>query len=257
MTDDKTEFPKDQWPALEAQMKEGGVEAVLEFARGWEGRDRLNLLNFAFGAFSHRDWEGKNLDAPIALAEATIAGALEFANEAEDDETRVKRTDFANVVSYNLSANLADCWPGESLKREQKHFERGLKAAEDCIRWREELKKPPMPFAIAWWAKGMHLLSLGRKEESLAAFIESQRFNIEAARAEGKPAEPGPDASFGVNLGAGYVGVAEQACGKEGGKATFDSASAAFDAQVEAGGEAADDAKFGLDQLKVVAERYL
>jgi hypothetical protein len=82
----------------------------------------------------------------------------------------MKLKDTGNIFSYNLLADLADCWPDDDLPRERHHFEEGLRAAEDCIRWREELGKPNDRKAMAWWGKGAHLLSLDRANEAVDAF---------------------------------------------------------------------------------------
>ena len=75
---------------------------------------------------------------------------------APDDQAREGLLQGASILSYNLSADLADCWPGDEKERTRAHFEAGLAAAKDCVRWREELQNPPGTLSMAWWAKGMH-----------------------------------------------------------------------------------------------------
>ena len=170
---EKTEFPETHWDGMRTAMETGGPTTVVEFIDGFDGEERRKLYAFAQRAFYDRDWQGKNFDAYVEIVNAGIAEGLRQAEAADDPEEAAKLTDYSNVLSYNLSADLAECWPGDDAPRERRHFEAGLKAAEDCIRWREELGKGPFPFSIAYWAKGMHLLSLGDHAGALENFRKS------------------------------------------------------------------------------------
>lgn len=79
-------------------------------------------------------------------------------------------THLANVQSYNLSANLADCWPGEENPRERHHFEAGLAAAERCVALRTQLKKDNISMARAHWMAGAHQLALRRFGDAEESF---------------------------------------------------------------------------------------
>lgn len=250
-----TEFPKDQWDTLKGHMEAGGAEAVEAFIRGFEDPlQRRQLHLFASGQFALEDWPGKNLDGYIAVARAAITECAQQAEDEPDLETSRKRLDLANVISYNLSAKLADCWDDKDLGRERRHFEVGLEAANDCLRWRFELEKGPYPRSIAAWAKGMHELSLGDAAIAAATFERSLELAVEHVEAS---TEETPDAErhFGVALGEGYLGIAEAASGAMGGRERYDRACAAFGKMAE-DAEKKGDADFGLEQIRTVWSRY-
>ena len=250
-------FFKEQWPEMKAAAESGGAETVIEFIQGFDDKlERRVLYMFANQGLVNQEWEGKSFDVYIAVCDAGIAEFLRQAEAADDEETRDKRTDGANIISYNLSADLAECWPGDELPRERQHFERGLKAAEDCIRWREELGKPAGPFSMAYWAHGMHSLSLGELEASVESFAKSLDYAREAAAAEGLPVETSAETSFSMILGAGYLGLARWVAGDGEGQELYEQAIAAFKAQCEDRSKA-DDAQFGIDQLEVVKAKYV
>jgi len=260
----KEEFPGIHWDEMKTAMETGGTDAVVEFINGFGDEERRKLYSFAQQAFYCREWEGKSFDGYIEIVNAGIAEGLRQAeaiatpNEAAklpDEAARLK--DFANILSYNMSADLAECWPGDETPREKRHIEAGLKAAEDCIRWREELGKGPFPFSIAYWAKGMHEFSLGEKENALTDFKKSFDYAVEYAKAEGVSPEVSAEGDFVVILGAGYVGLAEWAAGDEAGKTRYEEAVAAFKAQVDNYPEKKDDAQFGIDQLEWVKAKFI
>jgi hypothetical protein len=106
---------------------------------------------------------------------------------------------------------------------------------------------------MAWWARGMHELSLGRHAESVASFERSLDF--------AKEASPEDAESFGILLGMGYLAIARAAGGDGDAQQLFDEARALFDKQASAKGDEAiqrraEDAKFGLSQLQTVRDRY-
>jgi hypothetical protein len=197
------------------------------------------------------------LDGYVDVAKAGIAEGFKQSEAASDKETAGKRTDYANMLSYNLSADLADCWPGDDVPREKRHFEVGLKAAEDCVKWREELSKGPFPFSIAYWAKGIHQLSLGDNEGALDSFSKSFNYAVEHAKAEGVNTDVSQEGDFGVILEAGYIGIVEMAGGIEGGKEHYEEAIAAYRAQIDNIPDKKDDAQFGIDQLEKVKDKYV
>jgi tetratricopeptide (TPR) repeat protein len=254
----KAEFPEVHWDEMRALMEKQGPEAVIEFIAPFpDDEQRRKLFSFARFAFAMREWEGKNLDAVLAVANAGIEEGLRQAEAAASAEEAAKLTDYANVLSYNLSADLAECWPGDTLPRERRHFEAGLKAAEDCLHWREELGKGPGPFAMAYWAKGMHQLSLGDVAGAKESFQKSYDANVEVAREEGTPAEVSPEAGFGLILADGYLGLAEWAGGDAAGQSRYEDAIAAFRAGAEKYPDKKEDFQFGLDQLEWVKEKFI
>lgn len=249
-----------QWPALRQALETGGGAGAAQFVLSRSDELERRVL-FAIGAshITQREWQGNNLDDLVTYCDAGIAECLRQAGAEADSEMRGRRKDTANVISYNLAASLADCW-GEGDERErhqpeQRHFERGLKAAQDCIRWRLELDKGAWPFAIAYWAEGMHLLSLGRAAEAVESFRIGLEFSRQVARDNGLADAVGSGADFGVNLAAGYLGLARHIAGMSGGTELYQAALAAFEAQLE-DPEHAEDAKFGIQQLQTVEHRY-
>ncbi|MCD4733609.1 hypothetical protein K8R78_05170, partial [bacterium] len=204
--------------------------------------------------FSYQDWEGKNFDYLIDIVDAGIKEVLLQAKAATNAETRYKLTDFANVLSYNISADLATCWPGDEAPREQRHLEYGLMAAEYCIAWREELNKGPGPFSMAWWAVGMHSLSLGNFAEAQDGFEKSLDYAIEMAKAGGNSVEVAPGVHYSIPLAQGYLGLALLAAGDEAGQTLYDEAIAALQGTVDGFPAQKGDAAFCLDQLKCVED---
>ena len=238
------------WPALQAAARAGGAEAVLALIDGQaEDLQRRVLHLFARQGFVLSEWEGKDLALAAAVARGSIDRLVEearVAGSAGDEEGARRRTELANVISYNLAADLADCWPGERPALTKALFEEGLRAAEDCIEWRDELAKGPGASSMAWWAKAMHLLSLGRIEEATNGFHKSLTFAREVAQS---------DEDFSVLLGRGYLGLARWIGGEELGREDYQEALAVFESQL-AQEESKDDARFGIDQLETVRLRY-
>lgn len=251
MTDTTTTFdPKLHWDALRAAMEEGGAAGASAFVEGHpEPKQQRALYLFGVNAFCNREWAGKGFDAQIEFAQAGIACGLRQAEAEADAKERDARIDFANVLSYNLAANLAPCWPGDEQPRERRHLEAGLAAAEACLRWREQLGKGPFPFSIAWWAKGIHQIGLG--QDATAALTQALETAEAHQRAEGKPADVA--GSWLVALSAGYLGLAERIAGGDG--ARYTQAIAALEAMA-ADPERKDDALFCLDQLRATEQRF-
>lgn len=240
----------EHWPALLQLAESGGIPAVVSHIEAQEDpQQRRGLFSLASGKLSREEWPGRSLDSTIEIARAAIAEGVRQAEAETDPIEAGKRTDFANVLSYNLSADLADCWPNDERPREKRHFEAGLAAAEDCLRWREQLGKGPFPFSIAWWAHGMHALSLGDAARATESFEKSLHAAQEVARGDERATDAGADATFGVNLGVGYLGLARMRAGDPEGQTMFDSALAGFAAQKESHPEEELDADFGVSQL--------
>lgn len=254
---EQLDFFNQHWPAMAEAAESDGAAGVIAFIDGFgDDLERRVLYMFARRGLGSDEWEGKSLDLLIEVAEAGIAEMLRQGESAEDKETRNKRIDSANVVSFNLAADLADCWPGDSMPRERRHFERGLKAAEDCLMWREMLGKPAGPFSMAFWVHGMHALSLDDTETAVSSFKSSLEYAQQAAEDEGASAEIAPESTFGVILEAGYLGLARWKAGDGGGRELYEEAIAAFGSQLEDEGKRSD-AQFGIDQLETVKAKYI
>ena len=253
----KAAFPEIHWEEMRTRMEAGGATAVADFVAGFNDEERRKLYSFAQISFYGREWEGKSFDGYVEVANAGIAEGLRQAEAATSAEDSARLIDFANVLSYNLSADLAECWPGDTLPRERRHFEAGLKAAEDCIRWREELGKGPGPFATAYWAKGMHQLSLGDAGGASENFKRSLDYYVEVAKEAGEATEVSPEAGFGLILADGYLGLAEWAKGNAAGKGRYEVAVAAFREGAEKYPDKKDDFQFGIDQLEWVKKKFI
>ena len=238
------------WPDLQAAAREGGAAAVLAWIDAREDDLERRVLHlFARQGFVLGSGESKDLALAAAVARGSIDRLVEDARVAQGDGDEAgarRRTDLANVISYNLAADLADCWPGERPALPSSLFEEGLRAAEDCIAWREELAKGPGASSMAWWAKGMHLMSLGRSDEAMHAFLKSLNLARDVAQS---------DEDFAVVLGRGYLGLSRWITGEEIGRDQYREALAVFESQL-AREETRDDARFGIDQLETVRLRY-
>lgn len=234
--------------AIQDAALESGAAGVGSFIGSFEDTlERRVLWLFCRQAlYLDSDYE-RDLDTYLASARVGIDDCLAQAEAEEDDELAKRRTDVANIISYNLAADLADCWPEDGLSRERRHFEAGLAAALDCVRWREELDKPPFPRSIAWWVRGMHELSLGQLGDAVSSFQRSTEYARLAAE--------GDETAFGVVLARGYESIARGARGEDGALELWNESEELFTKQLD-DAERAADARFGLDQLLVVRERY-
>ena len=254
---------------LRTHFQEGGGDKVVAFIQGTADPElRRKLYTLARQVLPERSDAKRRFDDVIRIARAGIAEALrqaELARARSDADEARECIDFANRVSYNLAADLAECWPGDEARRERRHLEAGLRAAYDCIVWRQELGKPPDRRAMAHWAAGMHQLSLGNLVEALCGFEASFGLALQAAAAsstgpELKPeAHVKPDGDFGVILYYGYAGIARHLLGDASGSRQFEQACAAFEGTIRGSKdeEALEDAKFGLDQLRWVERRFI
>ena len=226
-----------------------GASSVVEYIAAQPEQDRLEIHGLAQRLLSGRDAKEKNLDEYIVVARAGIAEALgRSEHEADADRARAL-LDQANIFSFNLLADLADCWPGEGTRPERRHFEEGLRAAENCIGWREILAKPPGRKAMAWWGKGMHLLSLGRLEEATEAF----RHTVALVMPEG--AAPDATSTDDQLLYSGYLAIAEALTGDERARIRYEAIIGALQQQ-RADESTREDAEFCIAQLRTVEQRY-
>jgi hypothetical protein len=241
-----TPSPESHADALRGTMQRGGAPSMIEYILALPEGERLGVFSFAQQYFSPRGEATIDLDDYTAIARAGIAEALRRSAAAGDADQSARLKDTANIFSFNLLADLAECWPDDAIPRERRHFEEGLRAADDCIRWREELGKPGERKALGWWGRGMHLLSLARYDEARDAFETACRhvfggedFTVSAA------------STFDQLINRGYRALGRIAAGDAEGEEEFTTVCGAFEDQlaVEAKRE---DAQFGLDQLAIV-----
>jgi tetratricopeptide (TPR) repeat protein len=227
---------------------EGSTSEAVALIMELEAEERLDRFDVAREIWIFGPWAGKELDDYVAMADAGIEEAMRQAKEATATEEIEALVDRANVMSYNLSADLAECWPGDTLSRAPRHFERGLSAALQCVEWRMELEKGPYPLFIAYWAAGMHQLSLGRDEQALytlnQALNRAQQHTIDS----GLPLGLAPEAGFDLILAHGYLGIALEQCGR--GSRQYDLAVRAFEQAIEEYPDRAGDYAFGISQLE-------
>ncbi len=252
------EFPENQWEPLRQAMQTEGPQGAVGFVQTLsDPEQRRKLFLFGQGAFGVRDWEGKNWDDHIRFTQAGIQEGLDQAEALLDPAQRDALVDFANLLSYNLSADLCDCWPGDRIPRTKEHFETGLRLVEQCLVWRTQFKKGPMPFYLAHWAKGMHLISLSRPEEAIEAFQAALECAQQIAREKEKSTEKGPDAHWSVLGVYGYQALAERLAEREEGAKHFDEACSALSEAGEKYPDEKGDHRFMLDQVLEVETRYL
>ena len=263
-----------QKDALRLAYEEGGGTKVVTFIQEVpEPELRRKLYSLARQALPDRKAKERSFDDLTRIARAGIVEGLrqaELARAREDAEEARECIDFANRLSYNLAADLAECWPGDEAPRMREHFETGLRAAYDCIVWRHELAKPPDRLAMAHWAAGMHQLSLKNTVEALCEFEAAFGLAVHAAAgagvaagADGGDSRPDsyikPNGDFGVILYYGYAGLARHLLGDETGTRQFEQACAAFAGTLKSPSnkEVAEDAEFGLDQLRWVERKFI
>lgn len=216
------------WPQLRGALESGGAAAGIAHINDTFADDleRRVMYVFAKNGILDPEWPGRDLDLYIAVADAGIAECLRQADAAADEDTRNKRVNSANVISFNLGADLACCWD-DGLTRHRAHFERGLRCGEDCIRWRLELGNPPFTLAIAYWLRGIHRLALAHNSGALADFEESLRYAEIVARENGRPTDlAGEDSS--IVYGHGMVALTRLVMGDEAARAEYDQVRAIF-----------------------------
>lgn len=214
--DGQKAFFESQWPTLRQILEREGPGAVVDAidTRDDPHEQRVLFALIRLG-MAKGDWEGKNLEDYIHVVDAGLERLLEQAHSSGDEAVARARISTANVISANLAADLADCWPEDPLGRTPAHHERGLSAANQCLVWRAELKKGAWPFMFAWWTKGVHELGLGRLEPARDSFSTSLKYARRVAAEGGNPTEVVEDGDIGVLIGEGYVRLASWALGDE------------------------------------------
>lgn len=247
------------WSRVKPALEDRGPQGAAALVRETGGTARLTVWNEVLQAAGGEAWDGKSLDTRLELARLAIADALALEADARprDAAQADQLLDQANIWSFNLAADLAECWPGDDEPRGDRHREAGLAAALDCLQWRRQLRKGPFPFALAWWARGIHELALGRPAEAGRSFAEAAACGRRLAQEAGRSAELDGDSVYMNLLNAGYEGIARAARGDEGGRDLLERCLEAFAEQARRHPEEAEDAAFGVDQLRHTARRFL
>lgn len=238
---------------FQSQGAEAAVAFILDHADPLERRD---LIQAAHREIGKGDGHNGNLDGYVALIRFGIDELLRQALVEQDAEEAQKLKDKANMLCFNFSAALADCWENDPHPRQERHHREGLLAAERCLAWRREFQKPPRSFSIAWWAKGAHQLSLGRYEDAARSFAESSTTGAQAAALDNGKASIEPGGYFFFMLPEGYRGLALAQAGDPTGMPLFESVIAAFQPGLASDDEEArEDAEIGIAQLKTMHSR--
>jgi hypothetical protein len=252
---EQKEFFEKNWQGLKAAVEKGGGKQAVDFIEGFEGLEKRVMYSFARMGLVMGDWQNKNFNDYIFIVDRGISFLENEAKKApvEEKEQWLNRM---HAMNYNLTADLADCWPGDDQPRTKEHFARGLKAAEECIRLQENLGQKPGILSMDYWAKGMHELSLGEISKAINSWSESFEYAKKDAKDQNKPTDVGKDAPFSVILGLGYLGLARWINNEENGQTQYEEAINAFKAQTE-DESLKGDAEFGISQLERVRQNYL
>jgi hypothetical protein len=252
------DFFFEHWPAMKHVLVTSGPRGAIDWIESTFSAELERRVLFVFARLGvvREPWDGRSLDAYVPIAEAGIAECLRQAEGEADPEVRKRRINNANVISYNLGADLAFCWDDE-FERTEDHFVRGEQSGEDCLRWRRQLRNPLYTFSMAHWLRGIHRLALGKTEMALSDFRDSLQYAELQNLEDGKPTEiAGQDGA--ILLGHGWVGLTRLILGDHSARPDYDRVMSIFNAQLKSDDEhVAGDAKWYLMQLEKVEKRSL
>jgi hypothetical protein len=244
-----------RWTALREVLDKNGAGACIHAIQSESNNDRRNQL-YRLAVRKLGGGVGATaaeLDAMMAIGDAAIRDLLEVAAHQPDDAARWE--DNANILAYNLSANLCDCW-GDGDSRHKRHFETGLRYANQALEMRRKLNKGHGPFSMAYWARGKHLLSLGKPAEAADAFRECVACEISLAREGGAKPDVNESAPAGLLNSRAFLGLSLLRAGDASGQAMLDSALEVLRARATGSdGEERDDAQVYLDQVQESIKR--
>jgi hypothetical protein len=252
---EQKEFFDKHWLGLKDAVEKGGSKQAIEFIEGFKGVEKRVMYSFARMGLVMGDWENKNFGDYIEIIDRGIAMLEDEKNKAPDQEKELWLRRL-HAMNYNLTADLADCWPGDDLPRTQEHYQRGLKASEYCIELQKKLGGEPAVLSMDYWAKGMHEISLSRINDALNSWTASLEYAQKDAEKSGKTIELAKDAQFSVILGFGYLGLARWINKEEEGEDQYNKAIDVFKQQT-ADDKLKGDAEFGISQLEKVRNKYL
>jgi hypothetical protein len=241
--------------AMKQALDAGGGQAVIDYVEGFDSDPLRRVLYIASTqVLAPPDFKDKRLDDLITVSDAGIVEMLRQVEAAEDDETRGQCLHAAHVVSFNLAAELADCWPGDDLPRTKAHHERGVQAATDCLLW-SELAGVPRPISTDYWVRGIHQLALGDVKATIRSWTAALEFAETAAENDDQSKDIGPAGTFAVILNSGYLGLARWISGEDTGQGGYETAIGAFRAQSN-DAEKAEEAKVGFGQLEKTRKQH-
>jgi hypothetical protein len=195
-----------------------------------------------------------SLDDVSVILQAVVDAALTLADIAADDQREVI-TQYANVTSYNLAADLADCWPGDQSSRSPGNFEAGLYAANTCIRLREEMQKPPQAFAMAYFIKGVHEYSLGDRSAALASFCKQLDFEHKASGVK-KSELPGPELASNLLCAHGLIALVKFGLGDDQAEKEYEKIQDHLSARAKSVPEDKENCDLYLGELQALREKH-
>ena len=244
------------WPAMQATVESGGGDAVVALIEGQDDPVMRHLLfDVARRGLIFNEWRGKNFDDYITVIDAGIDRLIAEVEAAAAD-ARIDVYRGLHALCYNLTADLADCWPDDDAARSRSHHQRGLRAAEDCLKWLDHLPGPAdEPRTRDHWARGIHLLALGDPAATTAAWELSLTHAETTARDANKSTAISVDGDFPVILASGYLALIRWIEGDASAERRFRAAIDAFLDQVpdETRRGAAE---LGIGQLQKVRTKY-
>jgi hypothetical protein len=250
------QFLDEHWPAMRRAAENGGGAAVVEMIEAFDDPVMRHLLySTARQGLVFREWEGKNFDAYITVCDAGISRILAEAQGATG-QARVDLYRGAHALGYNLTADLADCWPGDDAPRSRAHHQRGLRAAEEGLEWLQHLPSPAFdPHSRDHWARGIHQLALGDLSAAIESWTRSLEYAVRGARAAGQSTSIDGSGNFAVVLATGYLGLGRWIAGDAAGEALYRLAIAAFRDQLQ-DSERKNAAEIGIGQLEKVKSKH-
>ncbi|MGE4619302.1 MAG: hypothetical protein AAEJ04_05775, partial [Planctomycetota bacterium] len=125
---------EDCWPELLQIYSDQGVgQLVTHIQTNQDLQKRRVLFLMSSQRISQGEELTKTLNDVLTISRAAIDEFSAQAAQETDPEQRTRRLDAANILSYNLSADLAPCWPEDTEPRTKKHFEEGIRCAENCL----------------------------------------------------------------------------------------------------------------------------
>jgi tetratricopeptide (TPR) repeat protein len=229
------------WPQIKSLAEAGNLNGIGELIlKVSDLKERVALYRFSVRGLMFRDWANKTLNPLIFLADQAILTANE-----------IGETDEANIICYNMSSNLANCW-NDGFERTPEHYEKGLNYALRALEYRKQLKKGPGPFALAYWARGAHEFFLKRFNEAEQSFELSLKSASEAAIAANQPTDISKLTPFAILIAIGYIALTQIANGQKQGEASYQKIISTFEEMKSISQDAKEDAEIGLDQLRFV-----
>lgn len=232
------------WPKIKNLAEAGSFNGIVEMVKELsDPKEQIALSRFAVRGLMFREWNSKTLVPIVQLGDLAIETAMQIGD-----------TDQANVMCFNMSANLADCW-NDGFTRQTDHLQKGLHYAEKALAFRKQLQKGPAAFALAYWALGIHQYSLGNFRAAEESFKESLTAACDQAQTENKPTTITKEAPFNVLIAYGYMALAQLAQGQKDAQKTYADVISAFEGMKTISDDAKADAEIGIDQLRNVHSR--